>query len=137
MKSKLSWAAGLLMCAGLSFCLTGCSSLESNTVQYIGAPRYPAVDPARVQILQAEPKQPFDRLGEVAINASTDPPPPVDKIEASIRARAAKLGADAAYLVHDQVQTAGVQVWGPWWAPTATPINSRVIVAVAIKFKEH
>jgi hypothetical protein len=118
--------------------LAGCSTLSSHTVQYIGVSKYAPTDAARVEILQSEPTRPHERVGEVVLEASTDPAPPVEKIERELRTRAARLGADAVLLVHDHVQNTGVQVWwGPWWSPSASAITSRLIVGVAIHYRDH
>ena len=47
--------------------LSGCASISEHTNAYLGTPRYPPTNPANVQILQAEPTQPKDRLGEIAL----------------------------------------------------------------------
>ena len=119
----------------LSLALAGCSSLSTRTIQYVGVPRFSPADPARVEILHAEPARPHDRLGEVVVDASTDPAPAVERIEAALRRDAAKLGAEAVVLVYDRTQTVGAVVAGPWWDPWVSPIHGRVIIAVAIKYK--
>ena len=99
-----------------------------------GGTKYPPTDSDQVQILQAEPKRPYTRLGEVILDVSIDPPPKVEKIESRIRERAARLGADAAFLVQDNIEPTGARWWGPYWAPSVTTVHSRVVVAVAIKY---
>jgi hypothetical protein len=49
--------------------------------------------------LRSEPTRPNDRLGEIMIDASTDPAPPLTEVEAKLRKEAAKLGADAVVVV--------------------------------------
>jgi hypothetical protein len=49
-------------------------------------------DPAKAEILRSEPTRPNDRLGEIMIDASTDPAPPITEVEAKLRKEAAKLG---------------------------------------------
>lgn len=126
--------------AALGSCLlllvgVGCSSLSSRTVQYVGAPRFAPTDATRIEILQAEPSRPFDRLGEVVVDTSVDPAPPIEKVEAALRRDAARLGADAVVLIRDQSEVVGMTAWGPWWSPNLSPIHARLIVAVAIKYK--
>lgn len=122
----------------LGFCLltlAGCSSFSARTLQYVGAPRPPSTVPSRIEILRSEPTRPYEKLGEVVIDASIDPSPKIEKIEEAIRNNAAKLGADAVYLVHDQIHPVGVIVTGPWWSPMASTVRGRLIVGIAIKYK--
>ncbi|MCX8109265.1 MAG: hypothetical protein N3G20_10725 [Verrucomicrobiae bacterium] len=114
---------------------TACSSFSTRTLQYVGAPRPPSTSPAQVEILRTEPTKPYEKLGEVVIDASIDPSPKIEKIEDSLRRNAAKLGADAVYLVHDQIHPVGVVVTGPWWSPMVSSVRGRLIVGIAIKYK--
>ena len=98
-------------------------------------PRYAPTSGAQVEILHSEPARAHDKLGEIVVDASIDPPPAVEKSEAALRREAAKLGADALVIVHDRAQAVGAQVWGPWWAPSVSTIENRLIVGVAIKYK--
>ncbi|MBK9139997.1 MAG: hypothetical protein IPM17_14715 [Verrucomicrobia bacterium] len=125
--AAVGWMAGWL--------LAGCSSISDHTIQYVGAPRPPRTDPYQVELLREEPKRPFDRLGEVVVESSLNPPPAIEKIEGRLRAGAARLGADAVFLATDQTQVTGTQFWGPYWAPSATATQNRVIVGVAIKYR--
>jgi len=131
---QIAARAGALMavCAAL---VTGCTSLSSRGVAYIGAPRFGPTDPNRIEILQAEPERAHDKLGEAVVNASVDPSPTVDKVEARLRREAARMGADAVYLVHDRTEAVGAVAMGPWWSQSYSPIHGRVVVAVAIKYK--
>jgi hypothetical protein len=115
--------------------VVGCSSLSDHTIQYVGAPRLSRTDPQQVELLRDEPKRAFERLGEVVVQSSLNPPPAIEKVEARLRAGAARLGADAVFLVTDQTQVTGTQFWGPYWAPSATAIQNRVLVGVAIKYR--
>jgi hypothetical protein len=89
-----------------------------------------------VEILRTQPTRPHDRLGEIMVDASTDPPPPIDKVEARLRDEAAKLGADAVVVVYDRVQPVGAYVTGPWWGPSVQTITGRKLIAVAIKYNK-
>jgi len=115
--------------------LNGCASLSVRTVPYLGVPRYASTAPASIGILQQAPARAHEKLGEVVVDASADPAPPVEKIEAALRSEAARLGADAVVLVHDQMHLLGGYVYGPWWSPAVAPIHGRVIIGVAIKYK--
>lgn len=76
--------------------------------------------------------QTHDGLGEVVIDASTQPTAPIEQIEDKLRTEAAKMGADAIVVVVDRVQTVGVYVYGPW---SAEPVLGRRVVGVAIKYR--
>jgi hypothetical protein len=125
--------SGLALLAALG--LTACTSLSSRSIPYVGAPRPDPSAAAAIAILHAEPTRPFDKLGEVVIESSLSPAPPIDKIEARLRNEGAKLGAEALVLVHDQTQPVGAVAMGPWWSPSISPIQGRLIVAIAIKYK--
>jgi hypothetical protein len=115
--------------------VAACATVEADTTQYVGAPRFAATDPAAVQILRTEPTRSHDRLGEIVVDASTEPAPPVADIEAKLRAEAAKIGADAVVVVHDGVQPTSAYVSGPWWDRRVQTITGRKIVGVAIKYR--
>lgn len=127
----------LLLLALFLGLLPGCASLSTRTVQYVGAPRPSPSDPAQVVILQQEPDRPHDKLGEVVVSASISPSPTIEKIETALRRHGAGLGADAIVLVHDQTQTVGSVVMGPWWSSTLSPVEARLIIAVAIRYKQN
>ena len=88
---------------GVAICLaaSACAFVEANSVQYVGVPRYPAVKPEQVQVLPSEPQQRHERLGEVLLDISADPAPPVADIEARLREEGAKMGAHAVYVIRD------------------------------------
>src|SRR5262245_8293645 len=90
--------------------LAAYATVDATTTQDIGAPRFPPSDPARVQILRVEPQRAHDRLGDIVVDASTDPAPPIEKIEAKLRDEASKLGADAVVVVYDRVQPTAAYV---------------------------
>jgi hypothetical protein len=119
----------------LGCALLSCASIHSNTNQYVGAPHPPPTDPTRVEILRQAPTRPHDRLGEIIVDASTDPAPPVQKVEERLRTEAAKIGADAAVVVYDRVQPVGVYVSGGYWTRTASTITGRKLVGIAIKYQ--
>jgi len=115
--------------------LTGCTSLSSRGLEYVGAPRFGPTDPAGIEILQAEPERAHVKLGEAVGNAAVDPAPSVEKIEARLRREAARMGADAVYLVHDRTEAVGAVAMGPWWSQSFSPIQGRIVVGVAIKYR--
>ncbi len=130
------WSNRWTAAAGLAAWLAvGCSSLSDRTIQYVGAPRPARTDPVQVELLREEPKRAFDRLGEIVVEASLSPPPAIEKIESRLREKAASLGADAIFLVTDQTQVTGSQWWGPYWAPSVTPTQNRILVGIAIKYR--
>ena len=101
-------------------CLTAaCAYVEATTVPYVGVPRFAAVDPATVQVLSAEPRQRHDRLGEVMVYASVEPPAPPADIEKRLREEAAKWGASAVYVVRDIIP----------------PGQERHLVGIAIRYR--
>jgi hypothetical protein len=112
--------------------LAGCSFVSTRVQPYLGGPTYPPSDPARVEILRAQPSRPHERLGEVFAEPSGDPT--VQQYEQALREGAAKMGADAVVVVYDRMQVVGTMVTGPWWAPAASPIVGRVVVGLAVRY---
>ena len=96
MRSRLALAALVLLAAS-------CAYVEATTTQYVGVPRFPPTDPKIVQVLRAEPMQPHDRLGEILLDISVDPPATVEDVEQRLREEAAKWGANGVLVVRDQV----------------------------------
>ena len=47
------------------------------------------------------------KIGEVLVDATTDPAPPVMEIEARLRKEAARIGGDAVVVVYDRIQPVG------------------------------
>jgi hypothetical protein len=122
----------LLVVAGV---LVSCATIDATTTQYVGAPHFPPSDPAAVAILRSEPIRPHERLGEIVVDASTEPAPPIAEVEDKLRAEAAKLGADAVVVVLDRVQPVGAFVSGPWFGRDVDVIKGRKVVGVAIKYR--
>jgi hypothetical protein len=114
--------------------LVACATIDATTTQYVGAPHPAATDAATVQILRAPPARPHDRLGEIVVDASIDPAPPIEKVEQRLREEAAKIGADAVVVVLDRVQPVAAYVTGPWWGRSVDTITGRKVVGVAIKY---
>jgi hypothetical protein len=121
----------------LATCLTlfgaaGCSSIAVRTQPFLGVGQYPPTDPNRVEVLTAEPNRPKERLGEVFIEVSGQPDR--QAIESKLKAAAAKLGADAAFIVSDQTRIFPVY-YVDYWGTTARQASQRGIIAVAVKYK--
>jgi hypothetical protein len=112
--------------------LVACATVDTMSTAYIGAPHPLPTDPAHVAILREPPTQAHDGLGEVVVDASTQPPAPIEQIENKLRTEAAKMGADAIVVVVDRVQPVGVYVYGPW---SADPVLGRRVVGVAINYR--
>jgi len=89
-------------------------------VPYVGVPRFPPVDAAKVQVLPGEPAQRYDRLGEVLLDISVDPAPPVSDIEDRLREEAGKMGANAIYVIRD----------------VARPGEARKLIGIAIRYRQ-
>jgi hypothetical protein len=122
-----------LLCVAALWTLTGCNTVSTRVLPYVGTPHFPATSPEAVEILHAQPTRENIRLGEVVL--SPEDGVSKEKIEAVLRKKTAGLGADAAVVVHDKLENTGTRVWGPYWAPEVAVVSSRVIVAIAIKYK--
>jgi hypothetical protein len=102
----------------LACVLASCAYVEATSVQYVGVPRFPAEDPAKVQVLRAEPAQRHHRLGEVMLDMSVEPAPQVEEIERRLREETAKMGGQAIYIVRD----------------VARPYEDRKMIGIAIRY---
>jgi hypothetical protein len=97
-----------------------CAYVDATTTQYVGVPRFPPSDPKTVQILRAEPTQGlYDRLGEILLDISVDPPADIAEVEQRLREEGAKWGANAVFVVRDQVM----------------PGVGRKLIGVAIRYR--
>jgi hypothetical protein len=108
--------AALLVLACLA---ASCAHVDATTTQYVGVPRFPPTEAKSVQVLNAEPMKTHDRLGEILLDISVDPAPPIEDVEARLREEAAKLGANAVFVVRDMVN----------------PNLGRKLIAVAIRYR--
>ena len=111
---------GKELAVALACLAAACAYVEATTVQYVGVPRFPAGEPAAVQVLSAEPAQRHDRLGEILLDISVDPAPPVSDIEGRLREEGAKMGANAVYVIRD----------------VARPGENRKLIGIAIRYKQ-
>jgi|SRR5882672_4746301 len=130
-----SRTAVLVGITAAAFALAACVTLSATTSPYAGAPHPAAVDPAAVQIMRTQPTRPHEQLGEIVVDASVDPAPPITDVEAKLRAEAATLGADAVVVVLDRVQPVGAYVAGPYWSRSVQTITGRKLVGIAIKYR--
>ena len=124
-----------LMLIAFAMLLAACATVDVTTTQYVGAPRFQPTEPTAVQILRTEPTAPHDRLGEIMIDASTDPAPPISEVEEKLCKAGAKLGADAVVVVYDRIQPVAAYVSGPWWGRSIETVSGRKLVAVAIRYR--
>ena len=95
----------------------------------------PSGDPSQVEILRAEPTRAHERLGEIVVDATVEPTPPVADVEQRLRAQGAKLGADAVVVVYDRLQPVALYVSGPWRGQSIEGVSGRKLVGVAIKYR--
>jgi hypothetical protein len=130
---KLSLLAGGLTAALLA--LSGCATVDARTTAYVGVEHPAPTLPNEVVVLRTEPMRPHIRLGEVLIDASVDPAPPITKVEEKLRDEAAKLGGDAVVVVYDHIQPVGAYVNGPLWARDVETIEGRKLKGIVIKYR--
>jgi hypothetical protein len=127
---------GLLLLAAVACAVVSCESVETNTKANAGATHYSATDPANVAVLRSEPTQPYDRIGEIALDASTSPSAPLSEIQEKFRTGAARMGADAVILVSDRVEPPGVYLYDDeWWDYPVQVGEEHKIVGIAIKYR--
>ena len=116
-------------------CLAACANIDAQTTEYVGVPHAAATDPASVEVLRSEPTRPHDRIGEIVLGASTEPPPPVTEIEQKLREEAAKIGGDAVVVVYDRIQPVAAYVSGPLWARDVETIQGRKLKGIVIRYR--
>ncbi len=124
-----------VLLAVFAVAVASCATIDATTTQFVGAPHFRPSDPARVEILRGEPPRAHDRLGEIIVDVSTDPPPPIEKVEAKLRSEASKLGADAVVVVSDRVQAVGAYVFGPPRERGLETVKATRVIGVAIKYR--
>ena len=97
-------------CALLTLVLAACIPyVDATSTRYDGVEKFSPTDPATVQVLDREPKQRHDRLGEVKLDISLDPPATVADIDAKLREEAARMGANAIYIIEGSVSAVDKQ----------------------------
>jgi hypothetical protein len=123
----------MLSALAVAVLVTGCAAVYTRTRPYLGVPHYAATDPNTVRVLSAEPKDRLHhRLGEVFLDVSGSPKK--ETLDKKLRVAAAKLGAEAVFVVHDQMRIFPV-VYVDWWGPVVSPDAHRTIIAVAIRYR--
>lgn len=110
--------------------LVACGSIEVKTTPAPGAPHYAATDPGKVELLRSPPARNYDRLGDIQLDSSTDPAPPITDLGETLREEAAKLGADAVVILQYREVAAEAAKEGS--APAKTIHRA---LAVAIKYR--
>ncbi|WP_160108133.1 hypothetical protein [Pseudomonas izuensis] len=130
---KLSLLAGGLTAALLA--LSGCATVDAHTTAYVGVEHPAPTVPSEVVVLRSEPLRPHIRLGEVLIDASVDPAPPIAEVEQKLREESAKLGGDAVVVVYDHIGTVGAHANGPLWARDVKTIEGRKLKGIVIKYR--
>jgi hypothetical protein len=133
--ARTRWVGTAVVVAVAALGTAACSTVSVSSIRYLGVSAFAATDPNSVQILRQVPRRPHDKLGEVFLEPSGNPT--VSEMEQAIRQEAAKLGADAAVVVHDRFRRVGSVIQGPWWSRSSYPIYARTIVAVAIRYTER
>jgi hypothetical protein len=124
----------LLVLPAAACALVSCAGINAKTTSYGSALRLAPVDPAAVQILRTEPVQVHDHLGEIVIESSTAPAPPVAEVDQKLRTEAAKMGADAVIVTVDYALPSRPYVTGTLDRHVVT-VHGYKIVGVAIKYR--
>ncbi|MET3051071.1 hypothetical protein ABXV19_04510 [Pseudomonas alkylphenolica] len=124
------WFLGALLLA-----LAGCSSIDARTTEYVGAPHAAPSSAANVEVLRSKPTRAHDRLGEIVVDASVEPAPPITEVEQKLREEAAKIGGDAVVVVYDRIQPVSAYVSGPLWDRDIQTIEGRKLKGIVIKYQ--
>ena len=117
------------------FGLSACASINASSTQYVGGEHFAPTLPESVQVLRVEPTRPHVRVGEVIVDASVEPPPPVTEIEQKLRTEAAAMGGDAVVVVYDRIQPVSAYVSGPLWDRDIQSIQGRKLKGIVIHYK--
>lgn len=115
--------------------LAACATVDAQTTAYVGVEHPEPTLASEVQIMRVPPARPFVRIGEILIDASVDPAPPITQVEEKLREQAATLGADAVVVVYDQIQPVAAYVSGPLWNRDIDTIQGRKLKGIAIKYQ--
>ena len=65
--------------------LSGCATVDARTTAYVGVEHPAPMLTSDVVVLRTDPLRPHIRLGEVLIDASVDPAPPITQVEEKLR----------------------------------------------------
>ncbi|MDD2060989.1 hypothetical protein N5D52_00285 [Pseudomonas sp. GD03860] len=126
---------GSWLLATLLLALAGCSSIDARTTEYVGVPHAAPTSAANVEVLRREPLRAHDRLGEIMVDASIEPPPPITEVEQKLREEAAKIGGDAVVVVYDRIAPVSAYVSGPLWDRDIRSVEGRKLKGIVIKYR--
>lgn len=115
------------------FLLTGCNTVSVNSFQYVGGPAYAPTAPGQIKVLREMPSRPFEKLGQITAEPSSDSVTNL-KIEQALQKRAAAMGANAVIITSDSMEVTGAVVTGPLLNRSVERMTGRVITAVAIRY---
>lgn len=126
----------VLCAAGLAALMAGCSTIDANHVEYLGAPHYAPTTPEMVTVFfkAADAPKTYERLGEITLSASVDPAPSNADLEKALRKQAARMGANGVIVTVDRAGFNGVDISGPYFARRAETEAGHRIVATAIHY---
>jgi len=139
----LAGTCKLSLWVALACGVTSCSTIGTRTTPYATVPELPPTTPNHVKVLVHQPPGPYQELGTIVVDGSTEPIPPPEKFEEALRQQASNLGADAVVVVSDRVQPIGLvgdlppseyYLVGDYWTRSVQTISGRQIIAVAIKY---
>ncbi|MFK0086433.1 hypothetical protein ACIQUS_03965 [Pseudomonas sp. NPDC090755] len=125
----------LMLSAALLLALAGCTSIDARTTEYVGVPHAAPTSAANVEVLRREPLRPHTRLGEIVVDASIDPAPPIADVEQKLRTEAATIGGDAVVVVYDGIAPVSAYVSGPLWSRDVHAIDGRKLKGIVIKYQ--
>jgi hypothetical protein len=125
----------LMLSAALLLALAGCTSIDARTTEYVGVPHAAPTSAANVEVLRREPLRPHTRLGEIVVDASIDPAPPISDVEQKLRTEAASIGGDAVVVVYDGIAPVSAYVSGPLWSRDVHAIDGRKLKGIVIKYQ--
>ena len=125
----------LLTITLVSLLLSACASIDAQTTAYVGGPHPGPTLAANVQVLRVEPTRPHVRLGEILVDASVDPAPPIADVEQKLKDEAAKIGGDAVVVVYDRIQPVAAYVSGPLWSRDIETIQGRKLKGIVIQYQ--
>jgi len=112
---------------------TGCSSISTTHTQDICAARFSPSDPVQVEILPTVPARPHIELGQVWAYSS-NPSGDNSKLESALCKEAAKLGADAFVVWHDEIRTDAPAFHGQE-RRLFKKVPGRTVIGAAIKYQ--
>jgi hypothetical protein len=131
MKAVTSAFAAATLCL-----LAGCfPAIKDSVNRYSDAPALPPTT-AWVQVVRVEPFRPYDKLGEIELEATTNPAESNENIENRLRAGGASLGADAVVISYDTILPAKEGSTSAYASKRRDHDWKRRIVGVAIKYRE-